>query len=403
MMNVSSCLSVIQELVEGRFPGPERLGAFIDACAPERFAGPVPENAPALEAEYLAEAGLPAADALSVTPSPESALSAEEGEVVKDALFAAAREKALAHFGNRVYIRGLIEISNICRQNCRYCGIRAGNAQAERYRLSPEQILDCCEHGYGLGFRTFVLQGGEDAWFTDERLADMLRSIKKRWPDCAVTLSVGERSTESYRLLKEAGADRFLLRHETADPVHYAKLHPAAQSWKHRMDCLKALKSCGYQTGAGFMVGSPWQTPETLAADLRFLHDFDPQMVGIGPFIPHADTPFKDFPTGGLELTLFLLGLVRLMLPDVLLPATTALATIALDGRERGILAGANVVMPNLSPTGVREKYTLYNGKLCTGDEAAESRARLQAKMESIGYTLTAERGDYRRLNSPES
>lgn len=396
MMNVSSCLSVIQELVEGRFPGPERLGAFIDACAPERFAGPVPENAPALEAEYLAEAGLPAADALSVTPSPESALSAEEAEVVKDALFAAAREKALAHFGNRVYIRGLIEISNICRQNCRYCGIRAGNAQAERYRLSPEQILDCCEHGYGLGFRTFVLQGGEDAWFTDERLADMLRSIKKRWPDCAVTLSVGERSTESYRLLKEAGADRFLLRHETADPVHYAKLHPAAQSWKHRMDCLKALKSCGYQTGAGFMVGSPWQTTDCLVKDLCFLRDFQPEMVGIGPFIPHAQTPFAAFPAGSVERTLVMVALVRLLLPCAMLPSTTALGTAAGNGRERGILAGANVLMPNLSPREARARYRLYNNKLSEGAECADNVRELRERIRAIGYDIVVDRGDFR-------
>ena len=396
MMHVSSCLSVIQELAEGRFPGPERLGAFIDACAPERFAGPVPENAPALEVEYLAEAGLPAADVSSVTPSPEGALSAEEAEAVKDALFAAACEKALAHFGNRVYIRGLIEISNICRQNCRYCGIRAGNAQAERYRLSPEQILDCCEHGYGLGFRTFVLQGGEDAWFTDERLADMLRSIKKHWPDCAVTLSVGERSTESYRLLKEAGADRFLLRHETADPVHYAKLHPAAQSWKHRMDCLKALKSCGYQTGAGFMVGSPWQTTDCLVKDLCFLREFQPEMVGIGPFIPHAQTPFAAFPAGSVERTLVMVALVRLLLPSAMLPSTTALGTAAGNGRERGILAGANVLMPNLSPREARARYRLYNNKLSEGAECADNVRELRERIRAIGYDIVVDRGDFR-------
>ncbi|WP_368233904.1 [FeFe] hydrogenase H-cluster radical SAM maturase HydE [Anaerotruncus rubiinfantis] len=320
-----------------------------------------------------------------------------------DYLFEKSRRAARERFGNRVYIRGLIEFTNHCKCDCLYCGIRRSNQKARRYRLTLPEILSCCENGYALGFRTFVLQGGEDPYFTDERLCEIVRQMKRSWPDCAVTLSVGEKTERSYHLLREAGADRYLLRHETADPEHFARLHPPTQTLTSRMACLNTLKQLGFQTGAGFMVGSPWQTPETLVADLRFLHDFDPQMVGIGPFIPHADTPFKDFPTGGLELTLFLLGLVRLMLPDVLLPATTALATIALDGRERGILAGANVVMPNLSPTGVREKYTLYNGKLCIGDEAAESRARLQAKMESIGYTLTAERGDYRRLNSPKS
>lgn len=395
-MNVQNCFSVIHELAEGGFPAAGRLRDFIDSCAPDIFSGPVPEEAPALEAACLAEAGIPAERVNDISSGAETALTVEEAEKVRDALFAAAREKAREHFGNRIYIRGLIEISNICRWNCRYCGIRAGNSQAERYRLSPEQILACCCHGYDLGFRTFVLQGGEDAWFTDERLADILREIKKNWPDCAVTLSVGERSAESYRFLKNAGADRFLLRHETADPVHYAKLHPAAQSWRNRMDCLKALKSCGYQTGAGFMVGSPWQSTDCLVKDLIFLREFQPEMVGIGPFIPHAQTPFAHFPSGSVERTLVLVAMVRLLLPSAMLPSTTALGTAAGNGRERGILAGANVLMPNLSPGEARARYRLYNNKLSEGAECADNIRELQERIRAIGYEIVVDRGDFR-------
>lgn len=298
------------------------------------------------------------------------------------------------NYGNAVFIRGLIEFTNYCRNDCYYCGIRKSNPNAERYRLSKEEILDCCAHGYELGFRTFVLQGGEDGWYTDERLADIVASIRSGWPDCAITLSVGERSRESYRILREAGADRYLLRHETYDSIHYHRLHPPALSAAHRQECLWNLKELGYQAGTGFMVGSPFQTPENLADDMLFLTELNPQMVGIGPFIPHHDTPFADQPTGTLELTLFMLGLIRLLLPKVLLPATTALGTIAPDGREQGILAGANVVMPNLSPAQVREKYLLYDNKLCTGSEAAESLKDLEERMAAIGYHVTVSRGD---------
>lgn len=396
-MDVQHCLDVIRSMSEGRMPEAATLAAFIDTCAPEAFSGPVPENAADMEAAFLAEAGME-------RRVPGSPVQADRGEPldeesvgrVREELFVAARKKAREHFGNRIYIRGLIEISNICRQNCRYCGIRAGNAQAERYRLRPEQILECCEHGYGLGFRTFVLQGGEDAWFTDERLADIVREIKAKWPDCAVTLSVGERSVQSYRILKEAGADRFLLRHETADPVHYAVLHPAAQSWQHRMDCLHALKDCGYQTGAGFMVGSPGQTTACLVEDLFYLHRLQPEMVGIGPFIPHVQTPFADFPSGSVERTLVMVALVRLMLPAAMLPATTALGTAAGDGRERGILAGANVLMPNLSPREARDRYRLYNNKLSEGAECADNVEELKARIRAVGYEIVVDRGDFR-------
>lgn len=309
-------------------------------------------------------------------------------------LFQKARGIRIRHYGRDIFIRGLIEFTSYCRNDCYYCGIRKSNECASRYRLTEEDILACCESGYRLGFRTFVLQGGEDGWYTDDRMEDIISSIHSAWPDCAITLSVGERSFESYRRFARAGADRYLLRHETFDEAHYRKLHPPHMSAAHRKQCLWDLKKLGYQVGTGFMVGSPYQTPENLADDMLFLKELNPQMVGIGPFIPHHDTPFAGKPAGTLELTLFLLGLIRLMLPRVLLPSTTALGTIAPDGREQGILAGANVVMPNLSPPQVREKYLLYDNKLCTGDEAAESLKSLNARMEVIGYRLTIARGD---------
>ena len=290
-------------------------------------------------------------------------------------LFDAARETARSRFGNRIYTRGLIEFTNYCRCDCYYCGIRRSNRQAERYRLTQEEILACCRAGYALGFRTFVLQGGEDPYFTDERICELVRAIKSSWPDCAVTLSIGEKEHSSYRLYRKAGADRYLLRHETASPAHYRRLHPPEQTPQRRRQCLWSLKELGYQVGAGFMVGSPYQTPENLADDLLFLHELSPQMAGIGPFIPHHQTPFSAFPAGTLRQTLLMVALTRLILPNALLPATTALGTIAPDGRERGVLAGANVVMPNLSPVGVRKQYALYDNKICTGDEAAECRA----------------------------
>lgn len=300
-------------------------------------------------------------------------------------------------YGTDVYVRGLIEFSNICKNDCLYCGIRCSNTHCDRYRLTKEQIMECCQMGYALGFRTFVLQGGEDPYFTDEILCEIVHQIKQHYPDCAVTLSVGERSRASYQRLFDAGADRYLLRHETADKLHYQKLHPARMSFDNRMRCLKDLQEIGYQVGCGFMVGSPDQTPETLAADLKFLEEFHPDMCGIGPFIPHKDTPFGTKPAGTLDETLWLLSIIRLMLPYVLLPATTALGTIHPQGREKGILAGANVVMPNLSPVSVRKKYELYDNKICTGDEAAECRQCLAGRMQSIGYELVTDRGDVRR------
>lgn len=299
-------------------------------------------------------------------------------------------------YGTDVYIRGLIEFTNYCKNDCYYCGIRRGNANADRYRLTKEQILDCCEVGYDLGFRTFVLQGGEDGWFTDEKIVDIIKAIKAGYPDCALTLSIGEKSYESYKAFYEAGADRYLLRHETADECHYGKLHPQELSLVNRKQCLYNLKEIGYQVGCGFMVGSPFQTTENIISDLNFIKELDPNMVGIGPFIPHKDTPFKDYSQGSFELTLKLLSIIRLMLPHVLLPATTALGSINPLGREKGILSGANVVMPNLSPRDVRKKYLLYDNKICTGDEAAECIVCMKNRMKSIGHTVVISRGDYK-------
>ena len=309
-------------------------------------------------------------------------------------IFEKARKIRQAYYGTDVYIRGLIEFTNYCKNDCYYCGIRRSNSRAHRYRLSEEQILRCCHQGYTLGFRTFVLQGGEDGYFTDERMVNLVKEIRKNYPDCAITLSIGERSYDSYLALFEAGADRYLLRHETWDEEHYRLLHPPAFSAKHRQQCLWDLKKIGYQVGTGYMVGSPFQTAENLADDMLFLEELNPQMVGIGPFIPHHDTPFKDQAAGTLELTLYMLGLIRLMLPKVLLPATTALGTIDEKGRELGILAGANVVMPNLSPENVRKDYLLYDNKICTGSEAAECRMDLENRMHAIGYQVVCHRGD---------
>ena len=309
-------------------------------------------------------------------------------------LFAKARDIRHQHYGRDIYIRGLIEFTNYCRNNCYYCGIRRDNKNASRYRLTEEEILDCCKNGYELGFRTFVLQGGEDPYFTDEKIVDIVKKIRNSYPDCAITLSIGEKTKESYRLYKEAGADRYLLRHETANEDHYRHLHPEQMSLANRNQCLRNLKELGYQTGAGFMVGAPGQTLECLAEDLIFLKELNPEMVGIGPFIPHHDTKFADEPAGSVELTLFLLSVLRIILPKCLLPATTALGTADPKGREKGLLAGANVVMPNLSPVKDRKKYELYDNKICTGDEAAECRVCLKNRVKSVGFELVEDRGD---------
>ena len=298
------------------------------------------------------------------------------------------------YFGNKIYTRGLVEFTNYCRNDCYYCGIRRSNTNAVRYRLTKEEILQCCENGHELGFRTFVLQGGEDPWFNDERMVDIIQTIKKNYPDCAITLSIGEKSKESYRKFREARADRYLLRHETANEDHYRYLHPENLSLSNRKQCLYDLKELGYQIGAGFMVGAPGQTMENLAEDLVFLKELNPHMVGIGPFIPHHDTKFAKEEAGNVELTLFLLSVIRIMLPKVLLPATTALGTLDPRGREKGFQTGANVVMPNLSPVKNRKQYELYDNKICTGEEAAECRGCLSRRARSVGYEIVTDRGD---------
>ena len=309
-----------------------------------------------------------------------------------------AADKALrvreAVYQRDVYVRGLIEVSNYCKNDCLYCGIRRSNKSCDRYRLSKEDILFCCKEGYELGMRTFVLQGGEDPYFTDQVLVDIVSTIRKEYPDCAITLSLGERSRDSYEALFAAGANRYLLRHETADEKHYGVLHPKEMSFSNRMKCLKELKEIGFQTGCGLMVGSPGQTMETLAEDLFFIQEFQPQMCGVGPFIPHRDTPFRDSPAGSGELTCYLLSLVRLMHPTVLLPATTALGTLDKDGREKGLRAGANVVMPNLSPMAVRKKYELYNDKISTGEESAQSVKAIRKRIHDCGFDMVIARGD---------
>lgn len=310
-------------------------------------------------------------------------------------LFECALNRRREHYDTAVYMRGLIEFTNYCKQNCAYCGIRRGNPNADRYRLSKVQIMECCAEGYALGYRTFVLQGGEDAYYDDDRLVDLVKTIKSEFPDCAVTLSVGERPYESYQVLRAAGADRYLLRHETASKALYKKHHPG-MSFENRIECLYALKKLGYQVGAGFMVGLPGQTDIDLTADLVFLKALEPEMVGIGPFIAHDETPLAGSPNGTVRKTCHMLALTRLLLPKALIPATTAMGTLDPSGREQALRAGANVVMPNLSPTNVREKYALYNGKICTGDEAAQCRNCIESRIESAGFKVDMGRGDFK-------
>ena len=306
-----------------------------------------------------------------------------------------AREEAVKIYGNGVFPRGLVEFTNYCKINCYYCGIQGSNQHANRYRLSKDEILSACENGYQLGYRSFVLQGGEDPHYSDDVMVPIVSEIRKRYQDCAITLSLGERSKESYQKLYDAGADRYLLRHEAATPELYQKLHPESLSLENRIQCLWNLKEIGYAVGTGFMVGAPYQTVENLVDDLLFIQKLDPQMVGIGPFVPHHDTKFKDYPSGTVELTTYLTSILRLMNPHLLLPATTALGTIDPRGREKGILAGANVVMPNLSPVAVRKDYSLYDNKICTGEEAAECAGCLGRRLASIDYELVFTRGDY--------
>mgnify|MGYP004659528971 FL=1 len=321
-----------------------------------------------------------------------------ESDEFNEPLAEAADIRRRENYGDKVYIRGLIEFTNYCRNNCYYCGIRRDNKKAERYRLTKDEILLCCDEGYRLGFRTFVMQGGEDPYYSDEMICDIVSKIKSRYPDCAVTLSIGEKPRESYQAFFDAGADRYLLRHETADPEHYGKLHPEAMSLENRKRCLFDLKEIGYQVGSGFMVGSPYQTTENLISDLRFLQKLQPDMIGIGPYITHADTPFAEFKSGDVMLTLRLVSILRLMFPYALIPSTTALGTIHPQGRELGLKAGANVVMPNLSPVSVRKLYSLYENKICTGEEAAQCRGCLERRVESAGYKIVTDIGNVKKI-----
>lgn len=325
----------------------------------------------------------------------ETLIAGQSGEAARYAAGLADRTRR-AVYGVDVYIRGLIEVGNVCRNDCFYCGIRRSNASCDRYALDEEIILACCAEGYELGFRTFVLQGGEGAMPVG-RVCRVVSRIRAAYPDCAITLSLGEYPADDYRRMYEAGANRYLLRHETADQTHYEKLHPHEMSFENRMRCLRALKAIGFQTGCGFMVGSPCQTARTLAKDLKFIEAFQPDMCGVGPFIPHHATPFRDFPAGSAEQTLYLLSLIRLIRPNILLPATTALGTVSPDGRERAVRAGANVIMPNLSPCAERSKYSLYDNKLATGRELAQNLALLKESMRAIGYRVVTARGDVKK------
>lgn len=317
-----------------------------------------------------------------------------EDESLREYLFDKAMKIRKSYYDNDIYIRGLIEISNYCKSDCYYCGIRKSNLDASRYRLSEEQILECAQIGYELGLRTFVLQGGEDPYFTNDRLITIIKRIKNTYPDCAITLSIGEKKYDEYLAYYNAGADRYLLRHESANEQHYQKLHPQELTLKNRKECLYNLKKIGFEVGCGFMVGSPYQSEENLAEDLIFIHELQPQMIGIGPFISHKKTMFKEFSNGSVELTTFMIALVRLVIPNALIPSTTALASIDDMGREAGIFAGANVVMPNLSPKDVREKYMIYDNKLSSGDEAVEGINMLLKQMNDIGFNIVVARGD---------
>lgn len=319
----------------------------------------------------------------------------------KEYLIEKAHRVAVENYSKNVYIRGLIEFTNYCIRDCKYCGIRKSNHKADRYRLSIDEILECADIGDKLGYKTYVLQGGEDSYFTDEKMVEIIKKIKEKYPGNAITLSLGERSYKSYKKMFNAGADRYLLRHETASKDLYESLHPNG-SFENRIQCLKNLKEIGYQVGAGFMVGLPNQSNKNLIDDLIFLKELNPHMCGIGPFIPHKDTPLANEKGGTLEKTITMLALVRLMLPKILLPATTALGSIDPLGREKGLKAGANVVMPNLSPTNVREKYSLYDGKICTGDEAAECRVCIERRINAAGFNLEITRGDSLALSNTE-
>ena len=319
------------------------------------------------------------------------------GDYDENLLFEAADKIRRNIYGDEVYLRGLIEFTNYCKNNCYYCGIRCGNNSLARYLLTKDQILECCCEGYSLGYRTFVLQGGEDPFFTDDLVCEIVSSIRALYADCAITLSIGEKSKESYKRFFDAGANRYLLRHETADDEHYAKLHPSSMSLENRKRCLFDLKEIGYQVGSGFMVGSPHQTLENLITDIRFLQTLKPDMIGIGPFIPHSQTPFKDFKAGDLNLTLRLVSILRLLFPKALIPSTTALGTIKPDGRELGLKAGANVVMPNLSPVDVRNLYKLYDNKICTGEESAQCRGCLERRVLAAGYRIVTDIGNVKK------
>lgn len=290
------------------------------------------------------------------------------------------------HFNGKVYFRALIEISSYCHNGCYYCGLRVGNPLARRYRMSTDQVLRCCEYAASKGYRTFVLQGGEDPIQNDDWMTELVRRVHAEFPECAITLSVGERSDEAYLRFRDAGVDRYLLRHETASPEHYGRLHPASMSLENRKHCLHTLKRLGYQTGAGMMVGSPHQTLQDLVRDLLFLQELGPHMIGVGPFIPAAGTPFENEKSGSISLTLRVLSILRLMFPYANIPSTTALASLQPDGDLLGLAAGANVIMTDFTPPELRAQYAIYDHKSPSDHDLH--------RYEDAGWVISMERGD---------
>ena len=315
-------------------------------------------------------------------------LSATEEQIPQ--LMAAADAVRLQTVGNQVHLRGIIEFSSYCSQRCCYCGLRADNKKIQRYRLTPEQILDTARAAVETGYRTLVLQSGEDTLFSEKCIAELTAEIKKM--DVAVTLSCGERSYKTYQLWREAGADRYLIKQETADPALYRCLRPG-HTLQQRLQCQHWLKELGYQVGSGCMIGLPGQTVETLARDLQLMKEMHIDMSGMGPFIPHPETPLRQNHTGSVSMTIKMLATARLFMPWLLLPATTSLASLHPQGRELALRAGASVIMPNVSPEAFRTLYQIYPGKLNTRNSMADYRAEITTLIEKEGRTVALDLG----------
>ncbi len=327
-------------------------------------------------------------------PELASLLAAEEAT---EAMAEAADRVRRDFVGDEVHLRGLIEFSSYCRQNCMYCGLRRDNERARRYRLSPEEIVALAEKARGAGYPTVVMQSGEDAWFTAERLAEIVARVKAL--GLTVTLSVGERSREEYRLLREAGADRFLLRIETTDRELYERLDPG-MSYENRLRCLSDLRELGYEVGTGCLVGLPGQTVASLARDVLFFRSIDADMVGIGPLVPNGDTPLGDAAPGDMGMVRRMVAAIRLLLPEANIPATTAMETLQPGAREIMLRSGANVMMPNVTEGEARQSYALYPGKACVADTPEQCRACMEGRIRAMGRTVGRGAGGRRRRST---